>query len=156
MLSETDNVLIDEERRLASHRAIRTSIEADVNARLQSESEQLEPAESSELADVAHELKHQAVQEAVETERELRQGRSMARVSQVVTYVFYPDLRRDRLAVLSKAGGRARQQWLRAIHRQPIVAAAGSVRAHCGNTVVWEVAIAVVLFVCAVCLSPAA
>jgi uncharacterized protein YggT (Ycf19 family) len=89
MLSETDSALLDEERRRASHQAVRTQIEADVNARLQSESAQLEPAESSELVGVAHELKHQAVQEAVETERELRQGRTMARLSQVVTYVFY-------------------------------------------------------------------
>ncbi len=88
MLSETDSALLNEERRRASHQAVKTSIEAEVNARLQSESE-LEPAESSELAEVAHELKHQAVQEAVETERELRQGRTAARISQVVTYVFY-------------------------------------------------------------------
>lgn len=89
MSDETTNALLNEERRLASHQAVRTSIEAEVNARLQSESAELAPAESSELVGVAHELKHHAVQEAVETEHELRQGRTMARIAQVVTYVFY-------------------------------------------------------------------
>lgn len=89
MPDETNSVLLNEERRLASHQEVRASIEKDINARLKSESARVEPAESSELAEVAHTLKHQAVQEAVETERELRQGRTAARISQVVDYAFY-------------------------------------------------------------------
>jgi uncharacterized protein YggT (Ycf19 family) len=89
MSNETNNVFLNEERRLASHQEVKASIDDDVNARIKSESARVAPAESSEIAGVAHELKHKAVHEAVETERELRRGRTAARISQVVDYAFY-------------------------------------------------------------------
>lgn len=89
MADETNNVLLNEERKLASHQEVKASIVEDVNARIKSESARVEPEQSSELASVAHELKQKAVHEAVETERELGQGRAAARISQVVDYIFY-------------------------------------------------------------------
>jgi uncharacterized protein YggT (Ycf19 family) len=86
---ETNNVLLDEERRLASHQEVKASIDDDVNARIKSESARVEPKEAAEVASVAHELKQKSVREAVGTERELGRGRAAARVSQVVDYCFY-------------------------------------------------------------------
>jgi uncharacterized protein YggT (Ycf19 family) len=57
--------------------------------RIKRESAQVEPKESAELAGVAHELKQKSAHEAVETEHELGRGRTAARVSQVVDYLFY-------------------------------------------------------------------
>lgn len=89
MSNETNNVLLNEERRLASHQEVKASIDEDVNARIKSESARVEPAESPELANVAHDLKQKSVREAVETESELDRGRTAARISQVVDYGFY-------------------------------------------------------------------
>jgi uncharacterized protein YggT (Ycf19 family) len=89
MPEETNNVRLDEERRLASHQEVKASIDDDVNARIKSESARVAPEESAQVAGVAHELKHKAVNEAVETERELGRGRSAARISQVLDYAFY-------------------------------------------------------------------
>lgn len=89
MPDETNSVLLNEERRLASHQEVKASIDEDVSARIKSESARVEPEHSAELAGVAHELKNKAIHEAVETERELGQGRKAARVSQIVDYVFY-------------------------------------------------------------------
>lgn len=86
---DTDNVRLDEERRLASHQEAKASIDEDVNARIKQESAHLEPEESTELAGVAHELKQKSVHEAVETEHEIGRGRTAARISQVVDYIFY-------------------------------------------------------------------
>jgi len=86
---DKNNVLLDEERRLASHREVKASIDEDVNARIKQESARVEPKESAEVAGVAQELKQKSVHEAVETERELGRGRTAARVSQVVDYIFY-------------------------------------------------------------------
>jgi uncharacterized protein YggT (Ycf19 family) len=83
------NVLLDEERRLASHQEVKASIDGDVNARIKQESARVEPKEAAEVAVVADELKQNAVHEAVSTERELGRGRTAARVSQVVDYIFY-------------------------------------------------------------------
>lgn len=86
---ETNNVLLDEERRQASHQEVKSSIDDDVNARIKRESARVEPKESGDVAEVAHELKQKAVREAVGTERELGRGRAAARISQVVDYCFY-------------------------------------------------------------------
>lgn len=86
---DKSNVLLDEERRLASHQEVKASIDNDVNARIKQESARVEPKESAEVAGVAHELKQKSVREAVGTERELGRGRTAARISQIVDYVFY-------------------------------------------------------------------
>ena len=83
------NVLLDEERRLASHQEVKASIDDDVNARIERESARVEPKESAEVAEVAHELKRESVREVAGTERELGRGRAAARISQVVDYCFY-------------------------------------------------------------------
>jgi uncharacterized protein YggT (Ycf19 family) len=89
MPDETNSALLDEERRLASHREVKASIDDDMNARIRRGAAQVEPKESAELAGVARELKQKSVREAAETERELGRGRTAARVSQVVDYLFY-------------------------------------------------------------------
>jgi uncharacterized protein YggT (Ycf19 family) len=86
---ETNNVLLDEERRQASHQEVKASVGDDVNARIKRESARVEPKEAAEVAEVAHKLKQKSVHEAVETERELGRGRTAARISQVVDYFFY-------------------------------------------------------------------
>ena len=89
MPDETNSALLDEERRLASHQEVKASLDDDVNARIRQESARVEPKESAELAGVAQELKQKSVREAAETERELGRGRTAARVSQIVDYLFY-------------------------------------------------------------------
>jgi uncharacterized protein YggT (Ycf19 family) len=86
---DTTNVLQDEERRKAAHQEVKAAIDEDVNARIKQESTRVEPKEAAEVAGAAQELKHSAVREAVGTERELVRGRSAARISQVVDYIFY-------------------------------------------------------------------
>jgi hypothetical protein len=83
------NVLLDEERMLASHQDVKASIDNDVNARIKQKSARVEPKEASEVAEVAHDLKQQSVHDAVSTERELGRGRTAARISQIVDYFFY-------------------------------------------------------------------
>lgn len=86
---DKSNVLLDEERRLASHQEVKASIDDDVNAGIKQESARADSKESAEVASVAHELKQKSVHEAVETQREVERGRTAARISQVVDYVFY-------------------------------------------------------------------
>jgi YGGT family len=86
---DNSNVLLDEERRLASHQEVKASIDDDVNARIKREAARLAPGEGAEATAVARELKQKSLHEAVETERELGRGRMAARISQVVDYCFY-------------------------------------------------------------------
>jgi uncharacterized protein YggT (Ycf19 family) len=83
------NVLLDEERRLASNQEVKASIDDDVNARIKQESARAQPKEAAEVAGVAQELKQKSVHEVVSTERELGRGRNAARISQFIDYGFY-------------------------------------------------------------------
>lgn len=47
---ETNTVLLDEERRQASHQEVKASIDDVVNARIKRESARVEPKESAEVA----------------------------------------------------------------------------------------------------------
>ena len=86
---DKSNILLDEERRLAAHQDVKASVAQDVNDRIKRQSARVEPEEAAEVAEVAHELKQKSVHEAVQTEREVGRGRTIARISQVVDYFFY-------------------------------------------------------------------
>ena len=74
MSEEPNKVLLDEERRQASHQEVKASVAGDVNARIKQESARVEPGESAEIAGLAQELKQKSLHEAAETERELGRG----------------------------------------------------------------------------------
>ncbi len=86
---DTTNILLDEERRQASHQEVKAAIDENVNTRLKQESTRVDPKEAAAVAGAAQELKQKAVRDAVGAERELVRGRTAARISQVVDYIFY-------------------------------------------------------------------
>jgi hypothetical protein len=77
--NETNNVLLDEEYKLASQQEVKASIDGDVTARIKHESEHVEPEEPAELTSIARELDHKSVPEAVEIEPESGRDRARAR-----------------------------------------------------------------------------
>lgn len=83
------NLLLDEERRLASHQDVKASVAEDINDRITRQSARVKPEEAAEVAEVARDLERKSLREAVETEHEVARGRTAARISQVVDYVFY-------------------------------------------------------------------
>jgi hypothetical protein len=151
-VDETNNVQLDEERRLSSHQEVKASIDDDVNARIKSESARVKPEESAQLAGVARELKQRSVQEAGETERELGRGRTAARTSQVVDYLFFLIYGviglQFLLRLMGARSGNGFVQFIASIS-WPL---AGTIRADCGNAVIRSNATPVVLSVRAYCL----
>jgi uncharacterized protein YggT (Ycf19 family) len=86
---EDDKLAADEERRTLQHEAVKAEVEGDVNAEIAERADRTTPAEARRMERVAGEMRGKAVDEVVETEREVEQARSAARVSQVVDYIFY-------------------------------------------------------------------
>lgn len=87
-----DNKLAAEEaRRSSQHEAVKSEIEGDVNSEIvaRAEERRTTPAEAEQIDQAAGEFRGKAVREAVETEHEVSRSRSLARVSQVVDFVFY-------------------------------------------------------------------
>ena len=87
---QDDKLAADEARRVVQHEAIKAEVEADVNAEIAARAEdRATPGEARKMEQVAGEFRGKAIDEVVDTEREVERARSMARVSQVVDYVFY-------------------------------------------------------------------
>ena len=86
-----DNKLAAEEARRASqHESVKSQVEGDVNAEIAGQaSQQPRPAEAHKITQVASEFRAKAVDEVVDTEREVGRSRGLARISQVVDYIFY-------------------------------------------------------------------
>ena len=86
---EDHKVAVDEARRAAQHLSMKSQVERDVNADLAERTEHATPSESRKMDKVAGSFRGKAIDEVVGTDREVRRARGLARVSQVVDYLFY-------------------------------------------------------------------
>jgi uncharacterized protein YggT (Ycf19 family) len=85
-----DNKLAnDEARRSVQHGSVKAQVEGDVNAEIAQQASQAAPAEERKIGEVAGQFRAKAVDEVVDSEREVERGRGAARVSQVIDYIFY-------------------------------------------------------------------
>jgi uncharacterized protein YggT (Ycf19 family) len=86
---EDEKLAIDESRRAANHEAMKSAVRGEVNERIADRADRLDPADRARTDAVADQFRHKAVAEVVETETEIDRARGVARVSQVVDYLFY-------------------------------------------------------------------
>jgi len=86
-----DNKLAaDEARRSVQHESVKAQVEGDVNAEIAQQASQAPPpGEARKIENVAGQFRTKAVNEVVDTEREVERSRGAARVSQVIDYIFY-------------------------------------------------------------------
>jgi hypothetical protein len=85
-----DKLAIEEARRAAQHDSVKSQVEGEVQAEIgERAAVKSAPAESQQIDQVAGEFRSKAVNEVIETEREVQRSRGLARVSQVVDYIFY-------------------------------------------------------------------
>ena len=86
---EDNKLAADEDRRALQHESVKAEVESDVNAEIAARADRTTPTEARRMENVAGEFRGKAIDEVVETEREVERGRTLARVSQVVDYIFY-------------------------------------------------------------------
>jgi uncharacterized protein YggT (Ycf19 family) len=86
---EDDKLAADEARRELQHESVKGQIQADVDSEIAARADRTTPREARAMEEVAGEFRAKAVDEVVETEREVERARGAARVSQIVDYLFY-------------------------------------------------------------------
>jgi uncharacterized membrane protein len=85
-----DKLAIEEARRAAQHEAVKSQVEGDVQSEIgERAAVKAAPGESQRIDQVAGDFRSKAVNEVVESEREVQRSRGLARVSQIVDYIFY-------------------------------------------------------------------
>lgn len=86
----TDNKLeLDEAQRAANYEAIKSSVKSDVGGEIAADARVTSPEQAERVDNVAARMRERSVLEVEQTEREVGRGRVVARVSQVVDYLFF-------------------------------------------------------------------
>ncbi len=87
---EDDKLAREEARRAGQHQSVKSQVEGEVNAEVADRASQAPPpGERQRIEQVAGQFRAKAVDEVVDTEREVERSRGLARVSQIVDYIFY-------------------------------------------------------------------
>ena len=86
---EDEKLAIDESQRTARHQAVKGEVRREMQEEISRQAQQSDEQHHAEAAVISERLKEKAVSELVDTEAEIERGRSAARVSQVVDYIFY-------------------------------------------------------------------
>ena len=86
---DDDKLAIEEARRAGQHGAVKSQVEGEVQAEIAERAAQTPPPEGERIDQVAGEFRAKAVDEVVQSEREVGRARGVARVSQVIDYIFF-------------------------------------------------------------------
>ena len=86
---DDDKLAIEEARRAGQHGSVKAQVEGEVQAEIAEHASRTPPPETERIGELAGEFRAKAVDEVVETEREVERARGVARVSQIVDYIFY-------------------------------------------------------------------
>jgi uncharacterized protein YggT (Ycf19 family) len=85
-----DKATMDEARRVAQHASVKAQIEGNVNAEIKEKARTVAAVQqSSQVVEVAEELRGRAISETLKTEHEAERARGAARISQFVDFAFY-------------------------------------------------------------------
>ena len=84
-----DKLAREEAQRAANYEAIKSGVKADVASEIHAEAARPVPSQAARVERVADGMRRTAVDEVVETEQEVARARVVARISQVIDYVFF-------------------------------------------------------------------
>lgn len=84
-----DKLASEEGRRSVQHESVKAQVEGEVQSEIADQASQPAAGEPQRIQQVAGEFRSKAVDEVIDTEREVERGRGAARVSQVIDYIFY-------------------------------------------------------------------
>ena len=84
-----DKLAIEEAQRTANYEAVKSNVEGRVGAEIAAEANRHSAADRDQVNSLADDMRHKAVNEVAQTEREVERGRTAARISQVVDYIFF-------------------------------------------------------------------
>jgi len=150
-----DNKLATEEaRRGAQHTSVKAKVEGDVNAELAARADHITPVEDKKMEQVAGDFRGKAIDNVVGTEREVETARTMARVSQIIDYMFYVAYAllgiRLVLSLIAARSGSGFVQFIRAVTDPlyaPFRGIVASPSAEGGYTLAFPIIVALVIYV---------
>jgi hypothetical protein len=152
-----DKLAAEEARRSAQHETVKAQVEGEVQAEIGDRAAaRTTPDDSQRINEVAGDFRSRAVDEVVDTEREVQRSRGLARVSQIVDYIFYVIyallVMRFLLALLAARSGAGFVRFIVAVSNpfyEPFRNIVASPRTDGGHTLMLPIVIAMVAYVLA-------
>lgn len=86
---DDEKLAIEEARRVGQHGSVKAQVEGEVQAEIAERAARTPPRQKETVNQLAEQFRAKAVDEVVETEREVERARLVARISQIVDYIFY-------------------------------------------------------------------
>lgn len=84
-----DKLEREEAQRAANYEAIKSEVKADVGGEIAAHASAATPGQVVEVDSIAGDMRQKAVREVIETDRDVERGRTVARISQVIDYLFF-------------------------------------------------------------------
>ncbi len=150
---EDNKLAAEEDRRSVQHEVVKSEIEAEVNAEIADRAEVASPGETARIDNIAGDFRGKAINEVVETEREVERSRTLARISQVVDYIFFVIYAllalRLILALLAARRGAGFVQFIYSVtdpFYAPFKGIVASPTTEAGNVLAWPIVIAIIVY----------
>jgi YGGT family protein len=86
---EDDKLAREEARRAEQHASAKSQVEGEVQAEIAEHASETQPRDDARVQQVAGEFRAKAVDEVVQSEHEVERARGVARISQIVDYLFF-------------------------------------------------------------------
>ncbi len=127
-----DKLERDELQRAANYEAIKSDVKAEVGGEIAAEAQVPTPSQAQRVENIADDMRHKAVNEVVQTEREVERGRSYGPSVADRRLCFFSDLRTYLrfgclLALFAAREGNGFVQFVRADNRSGLC----SIQGHC-------------------------
>ena len=87
-----DKLARDEAQRSANYEAVKSDVKAEVGGEIAAEAQAPSESQAGHIENIADNMRQKAVHEVVQTGREVDRGRFVARISQIIDYLFFIDL----------------------------------------------------------------
>lgn len=84
-----DKLAREEAQRTTNYEAVKSNVESKVNREIAFGANRMSDSQAGEVENIAGGMRDKAINEVAQTEREVERGRTAARVSQIVDYVFF-------------------------------------------------------------------
>lgn len=88
-MAQDKTLMMDDERRLKRYDDFKNAAQEEIDDHVRQQADHLNRTEQSEVASLGQEFKQEAISEVRTTDAEVKRGRTVARVSQIIDYVFY-------------------------------------------------------------------
>src|SRR5262249_27748620 len=89
LMAEDEKLAVDQARQTSNQAQVKSDIRDRVNSQISEEAGKFDTADLQDASAVGRGLKRRAIREAATTESELDRARVVARISQVIDYIFY-------------------------------------------------------------------